>query len=497
MKYTWKQSPVMQSGFTHYSRLPQRILTTQLTESRTLATQLYPSLHGLAIHQKPYSEDWLINTPPIVEYRYDPQWAHIENLQKKEMDSEYVETLENILAQDIPAMENLNWKTTLEKYNTTQDILLEDTMDYLEVQQDFQDRSNNLLCEIAKSLEDSDWEPHESDWEPPETDPFYIEYTYKNGGGSDGGYSVDIGGTLPPSRPRRGFGPGGHDDSGDDALGPVGPFFKVLIYGLLLWCVFWVFRKVYNYLMHRIEKALMELNKYINHIQKKDQLGRVYGAFLKALALLMTFLISGEAFASAISVFSRPILRYFFRFARFGFRGFLLGWFLLGGSHHLMDLYRLLYSFIEPTINKTMSFLAGPPTSTSVLFLEKLLKVILGSSVCGGVVACLQNYRKTKDIDLKNLYFLFAAGLSLSVYFILVDFTYIRQISLTVAEHSLIKPLISCQLGRVTLLIGSSYFIRAIIVLPGSAVFFIIFIYGLGVYSLAISATSNMFPTGR
>lgn len=214
--------------------------------------------------------------------------------------------------------------------------------------------------------------------------------------------------------------------------------------------------------------------------------------FLKSLALWMTFLLNGEAFIRALDVFAHPLFRNFLRLVRFVFRGTLMLWCVLGGFRHLMGLYQLILSSIEPYLNQTMLFLAGPGhISLPVLFMEKLVKVVLGTFLCGCVLLCIQRSRESKN---KQLLIFTAAGLSLSVYFVLKDFVLIRKISLNLAEHSLIRPLLYCQLGRISLLIGCTYFMRYISWLPGTSVIYIVGVYAFGIWSLATSATSNLFP---
>lgn len=69
-----------------------------------------------------------------------------------------------------------------------------------------------------------------------------------------------------------------------------------------------------------------------------------------------------------------------------------------------------------------------------------------------------------------------------------------RYFTQQLASSSLIETLMNCQIGRVTLLIGCTLFVRCFQNLPGIAVFYIVWIYGTGTYSLAFSASSNLFP---
>lgn len=166
---------------------------------------------------------------------------------------------------------------------------------------------------------------------------------------------------------------------------------------------------------------------------------------------------------------------------------------LLGGGGYFIDLYRFLMHYLGPVLDRTMLLLAGPGSiALPILFLEKLLKALLSCLFCGGLVLCFQNFCSKRKP--KGPYLLICVGLGLSFYFLLSDFIYIRKIALYAAHKPFINKLITCQLGRLLLVLGSISLLRFFATLPGVAVFFSIFIYVLGVYSLAFSASANVFP---
>ena len=159
----------------------------------------------------------------------------------------------------------------------------------------------------------------------------------------------------------------------------------------------------------------------------------------------------------------------------------------LGGTPYLINWYTQLMSYISPVLDKTIQILAEPQTiSLSVLFVEKILKILLASLISGGVCFYFSQFKSVKN-QFKNklLYSLFIGSFSYSLYCVLTDFNYIRKLATTIAAHNLIYPLVASQLGRMTLVIGSMLFMKQFAYIPGTLNIFVILLYGLGVYSLA------------
>lgn len=113
---------------------------------------------------------------------------------------------------------------------------------------------------------------------------------------------------------------------------------------------------------------------------------------------------------------------------------------------------------------------------------------MLASLGFGGVCVFIRRFKGSKN-QIKSLFCL--VGFSYSIYFVLVDFVYIRKLAYLVATHKLIAPLVISQLGRMTLVIGSMLFMKQFAYIPGTLNIFVILLYGLGVYSLAFSFRRN------
>lgn len=82
------------------------------------------------------------------------------------------------------------------------------------------------------------------------------------------------------------------------------------------------------------------------------------------------------------------------------------------------------------------------------------------------------------------------------MYFIFTDFIYLRSLVSNVAAHKLVASLVESQLGRMSLVIGSTLFMRQFEFFPGATLCFAMSLYALGVESLAFSASASLFPKG-
>nr|AYC64303.1 hypothetical protein [Pseudochlorodesmis sp. HV01306a] len=292
-------------------------------------------------------------------------------------------------------------------------------------------------------------------------------------------------------------GGGGPNNGGWDNGNPVP---SALFYGVLFALAIWVC----NFSWKRFKRALLQLQKYLNHWisqNPKDPKRKIYALFLKTLISFIMLLASPEAFALTLQTLSGPRMRNFLRILRFLFRGAIVASLFLGGTPYLINWYQHLMNLIGPVLDKTIKIFAGPlNVSISVLFIEKVIKCIVASLGYGCVCVFIKNFKVSKNkILFKKLFntllqILLILGFSYSVYFVLTDYNYIRALATRVTAHNLVAPLVVSQLGRMSLVIGSLLFMRQFEFLPGAVLCFAVCLYGLGVYSLAFSASPNLFP---
>ena len=150
---------------------------------------------------------------------------------------------------------------------------------------------------------------------------------------------------------------------------------------------------------------------------------RIYSIFLRSLAILTALLATPEAFARAVEVLGHPLLRHLMRVLRLGIRLALAVALFLNGGVHFLDLYKLLMVYLRPILDQTVNVLAGPNNfPLSVLFVEKLIKVLFSSLISSYLAVCLKNTIKSKEK--RFLYFLVLICLGCLLYWILLDFVY-------------------------------------------------------------------------
>nr|AYC64125.1 hypothetical protein [Johnson-sea-linkia profunda] len=164
--------------------------------------------------------------------------------------------------------------------------------------------------------------------------------------------------------------------------------------------------------------------------------------------------------------------------------------FLLGGSFYGLHWYKRLMSVIGPALDQTVNFLAGPQNiALPILFLEKLIKAV-GCSLLGGFIClCVRDFRLSQN---KKRILLLVCGVGF--YVVLMDFQYIRLFAQKLAAIPILHQLISCQLGRFSLMLGSIYMYMTRSPFFQTPVFFTVFLYGFGILTLAFSASNNFFP---
>ena len=217
----------------------------------------------------------------------------------------------------------------------------------------------------------------------------------------------------------------------------------------------------------------------------------MYAVFMKSLALLMALFATPEAFAQAIAVFGNPLLINCLRAFRLIARLALVLSLFLGSSLYFLDFYKFLMSYLSPLLDQTINVLSGPKNvSLPVLFLEKLLKVQFASILCGVFILYFQKFTRSRRL----LNCICLVGCCIVLYFVLFDFVHIRNLALSISYQPVLHKLLGCQTGRLLLIMASISLLRFFANLPGLSVIYPIFVYALGVFSLALSASTNVFP---
>lgn len=147
-------------------------------------------------------------------------------------------------------------------------------------------------------------------------------------------------------------------------------------------------------------------------------------------------------------------------------------------------------SYVQPLLEKMTALLIGPSNiALPILFLEKVLKLIF--STFSFMALSLKKLHSSKR-RVENIFLVALLGFSL--YLTFTDFSFFRKLAIYLSKNSTIRILISCQVGRFFLLFGLTWFIRGFSFLPVTSIFYLMAIYLLGIYALAFTATSNVFP---
>ena len=295
----------------------------------------------------------------------------------------------------------------------------------------------------------------------------------------------------PPRGPKKGFGGDGDFSGDDDYFNGSNPY-VFLLFSFLFACIGWI---IYNYGIRNFEKGLADLQKQLENWLAKDPKNkgkRLYAFFLRSLALLMALFTTPEAFARAIAVFGNPVIRNLFRGLRLIARMALVLSIFLGSSIYFLDFYKFLMSYLSPLLDRTINVLSGPQDiSLPVLFLEKLIKVQFASLLCSVWIVYFRKSFSKRRLFLSCVCLI---GCSLAVYFVLFDFMYLRSLALSLSYQPIVHKLLGCQTGRLLLVMGSVSLLKSFGNFPGISVLYTICVYMLGVFSLAISASPNVFP---
>lgn len=244
-----------------------------------------------------------------------------------------------------------------------------------------------------------------------------------------------------------------------------------------------------KYGLRLFERTLRNLQKYFRRLIQKHPKNKAYIIFLKALIVAIALLAGPETAELALHYFWRR----FIKILRVAFYAALLASLFVGGTAALLRWFETLMNFLSPHLNKLSVILMGPTTiALPILFVEKMIKAVCCSLIWGYICVCVQRFQTSKQ---KIQLVLIISCLSCCFYFILKDFTYLRAASIWLINNSTaLHQLVHCQLGRFSLLIGCTVLMRQFVFLPGSPVMFVLLTYGLGVYTLAFNASTNLFP---
>nr|AYC64353.1 hypothetical protein [Pseudochlorodesmis sp. HV01306a] len=305
------------------------------------------------------------------------------------------------------------------------------------------------------------------------------------------GYTIKISDGSGGFGNNGGWGGFGGNNGGNNDGGWGGSAYLFIFSGVL----FLVGLRIIHFATTLSKKALNDINQFLAKLNSKNPkklTTKIYTIFYKTLAIFIALFTSPETLVLALRTLGGPRVQTLLRIFSFLSRGAIAASLFLGGAPFLINWYQHLLNFISPVLDKTINILAGPHNvSLQILFIEKICKCFLASLCSGGVCVFINNFKVSKT-KIQNC--LFILGFSYGFYFILTDFIYIRQLATRIAAHNLVVPLLTCQLGRMSLVVGLLLLIRPFIVLPGTSAIFIILLYGLGVYSLAFSASPNLFP---
>ena len=156
---------------------------------------------------------------------------------------------------------------------------------------------------------------------------------------------------------------------------------------------------------------------------------------------------------------------------------------------------------MDPTIEKLCSLAWGDYTNPVVLFLELCLKCVIASILTDVVIACFKNFIKISQVlkdplfeaefskQRKNAIILtFAAGL-VALFGVYKDHTYIKNVGICVVNQYWSSFLLDSQLGRLTVLLAATNFLRyTSLVFPSAPYIFVIYTCVFRLYILALSA---------
>lgn len=165
----------------------------------------------------------------------------------------------------------------------------------------------------------------------------------------------------------------------------------------------------------------------------------------------------------------------------------------LGGSVFSVKTLSVLSSYLQPYyISLIQCIQTGPSSNPPVFFCEILLKCAAAGFLAGFICRNIFQWDyRDKNLNILTLGVTVASGIG--IYAISQDGIYFSQISTQFWNTAVGNFFLRSQLGRIIILLGLTRGLGAIQDLPYTAYFFIFFICIFQVYSLAMTASPNLF----
>ena len=184
-------------------------------------------------------------------------------------------------------------------------------------------------------------------------------------------------------------------------------------------------------------------------------------ALLRVIVPLLRFLTSVALFLGTSAISLKGIAFFYLRIKRF---------------------YQSLWQFV-PT---------GSVTNGPVMFLELLLKAILGGFYAG--IICRSLFKSQWGDKQQNLLAVGSTGIcGIGIYFVAKDTSYFLKIAQQIIDTQVGAFFLNSQLGRLALILGCTQALGALEELPYSMYFYLFFLCIFNLYGLAFTATSNLF----
>ena len=281
--------------------------------------------------------------------------------------------------------------------------------------------------------------------------------------------------------------------------GGFGPLVPMSLYILILQFLFLL---VAQWILRKIRKLLEEYQKFRSEIQTppqnptKLQKWLEKSRFYKMTDLLLAFTtltLTPELFGNALQNISNrwartilslivPLVRLFFSCGLF-----------LGTSVVSLKTLGFLSRTLQSYSTSLFRFIpAGTISNAPVLFMELLLKCAICGFLSG--VICRNFFQWSPRDRQQNLLALGATvSCAIGLYYVSTDTVYLSQISTKFAKTEIGTFFLKSQLNRIALLLGCTRALAALEELSYTLYFFFFFICFFQVYSLAFTATPNLF----
>ena len=307
--------------------------------------------------------------------------------------------------------------------------------------------------------------------------------------------SVPSGGGGGPT----GVGGGGGGPYGNGSSGAGGGPLQIVFLIFFWFCCSVTLLHAYRFCCKRLEKALLNLQNYLNtKDSNKRRIAKFYSFLFKCLVGFAAMFAGPELFFSTIATLN-PRLQPLLRVARFLFRyGIVISLFLNVSSSVLQLLKGL---GLEPVIKLPawVDFPRLQAKATGVYFLQKCIQISMLSILFGSCSALVRlnghsNGHSNGHLNrqrLKNVVFvLMSCGFA--TYFVFISGDVIRMFCWKLVKIPAINTLVYCVAGRFILLLGNLLLMRSRN-LQGSSIIYVILAYAFGVYRLAFSS-NNLLP---